>query len=96
LLFLLFGRSDLLLPILLLDLRDSLTPLQLVPFYSRQWHNTIIDMNQVEGIDKFIECGPMDPLSKIVKLILPKMEDSQIQSSDTGSAAGTSGTVFRG
>ena len=47
-----------------------------------QFHKTVIDMVENEGIEKFIECGPMDTLSKIVPLILPHIKNEQILTSD--------------
>jgi len=48
-----------------------------------QWYSTINDMTRNEEIDKFIECGPMDTLSKTVKLIIPDIDDEQIIWSDS-------------
>jgi [acyl-carrier-protein] S-malonyltransferase len=48
-----------------------------------QWHNTIMDMTQTEGINKFIECGPTDTLSKTVRLIVTDIADNQITASDS-------------
>jgi len=46
------------------------------------WHGTITDMIDNEGISKFIECGPMDVLSKTISLIAPNIPQSSIIASD--------------
>jgi len=40
------------------------------------------DLTKNEGVDKFIECGPSDTLSKMVKLILPEIAEGRIMTSD--------------
>lgn len=47
-----------------------------------EWHDTILDMVENEGISRFIECGPMNTLSKMVALILPDFSSSNILTSD--------------
>ena len=39
-----------------------------------QWYGTVLDMVEKEGITRFIECGPMDTLSKMLRIILPETE----------------------
>ena len=47
-----------------------------------QWHGTVLDMVEKEGISKFIECGPMDTLSKMLSLIFPDITSDKILTSD--------------
>ena len=41
------------------------------------------DLTRNEGVDKFIECGPSDTLSKLVKLNFPEIAEGRIMSSDS-------------
>lgn len=41
-----------------------------------------MDMAENEGISRFIECGPMNTLSKMVALILTDFSSSNILTSD--------------
>lgn len=47
-----------------------------------QWHGTIMDMCDEESIDTFMECGPMQMLSKTVRIINPSLDEGAIVSSD--------------
>lgn len=47
-----------------------------------QWHKTIKDMQEIEKIECFLECGPMTSLSSLVKKIVPNIESDKIISSD--------------
>lgn len=60
----------------------NLLPLQIVS--TVQWHATLTDMVQNEDIQQFIECGPMDTLSKTVSMVLPFIPNEHILTSDEG------------
>lgn len=57
-----------------------LLPIQIVS--PIQWQLTITDMIKLEKVSKFIECAPMDTLSRMMRLIAPYLDPDCIMASD--------------
>jgi len=47
-----------------------------------QWHASIKDMQNIEKVDRFVECGPMATLSTILRSIDPQLADEDVLCSD--------------